>query len=449
MKNKIIVFFGLLYIGLFWLNSCDKGDNDLSELSQDSDEVYLTPEQSEELANTETILLNKSDIVLPNGYTIEEFDNIFGVISKNSSNYSPYSRDVLIKKMTERALILTNNKNYYYNKGEGENEPAQIGLVYGAGLKMQDPTKREKPTAGNCNRNIRSYGLDCSGFIWQLFKSAGVTKFPVGNASNQSKPSVIKESIESAYPDVKGKLIVEDLEDKIGVDYLVTGDIIYWRDAGKVYHIGMILKDKEGNIAVAQSNGYWEDCKENKDKIITCGKCNENLHPDLDRPKVGPRFFRLTQANINSFSKDYGVVRIYTSDVKVTLTWDNMVDLDLHVVDPNGEEIFFDHPMSVSGGKLDIDNVDGFGPENIFWQDNTALIGEYKVYLNFYDGSLQNSNYKIRVQAFGKIDQTFNGTISYGEVKSIVNFDNKEILTKTTNKSSLDLKKVKKLKKNN
>jgi uncharacterized protein YfaP (DUF2135 family) len=39
-----------------------------------------------------------------------------------------------------------------------------------------------------------------------------------------------------------------------------------------------------------------------------------------------------------------------TGDVQVTVTWDADSDLDLHVVEPSGEEIFYGHPVSATGG---------------------------------------------------------------------------------------------------
>src|SRR6201984_866960 len=42
-------------------------------------------------------------------------------------------------------------------------------------------------------------------------------------------------------------------------------------------------------------------------------------------------------------------------DVEVALVWDNINDLDLHCVDPNGEEIWYQYKRSASGGELDID----------------------------------------------------------------------------------------------
>jgi uncharacterized protein YfaP (DUF2135 family) len=44
-----------------------------------------------------------------------------------------------------------------------------------------------------------------------------------------------------------------------------------------------------------------------------------------------------------------------TGDVRITLRWNNTADLDLHAIDPNKEEIYYDYPRSESGGQLDHD----------------------------------------------------------------------------------------------
>ena len=61
-----------------------------------------------------------------------------------------------------------------------------------------------------------------------------------------------------------------------------------------------------------------------------------------------------------------------TGDVRATLTWAGDCDLDLHVVDPSGTEIYFSNPSSSTGGVLDVDDIPSSGDtgthiENIFW----------------------------------------------------------------------------------
>jgi len=81
-----------------------------------------------------------------------------------------------------------------------------------------------------------------------------------------------------------------------------------------------------------------------------------------------------------------------TGDVQITLTWRDSNDLDLHVVDPSGEEISYTNDMSESGGILDVDANAGCGStsasprENVFWPPGTAPTGPYTVRVVYYSG---------------------------------------------------------------
>jgi len=76
-----------------------------------------------------------------------------------------------------------------------------------------------------------------------------------------------------------------------------------------------------------------------------------------------------------------------TGDVQITLEWDSDADLDLHVHEPSGHEIYFgDRGPSPTGGELDVDsNVncsdDGIpgGVENVYWPADEAPSGTYTV----------------------------------------------------------------------
>ncbi len=52
------------------------------------------------------------------------------------------------------------------------------------------------------------------------------------------------------------------------------------------------------------------------------------------------------------FSSRLNIAGAQTGDIRVTLIWDNYNDLDLHVVTPRGEEIYFGHQRSMNGGFL-------------------------------------------------------------------------------------------------
>lgn len=70
-------------------------------------------------------------------------------------------------------------------------------------------------------------------------------------------------------------------------------------------------------------------------------------------------------------------------DLRVLLTWDtDNTDIDLHVIDPNGDEAFYGHPLSYQGGRVSPDNTEGYGPEEFSLKE--AKPGTYRVEVNFY-----------------------------------------------------------------
>ncbi len=82
-------------------------------------------------------------------------------------------------------------------------------------------------------------------------------------------------------------------------------------------------------------------------------------------------------------------VMVGTGDVQVGITWDTPTDVDLHVIEPSGEEVYYGHTTSSTGGQLDLDsnpacNIDGVNAENIFWPTGDSPIGEYTVRVRMY-----------------------------------------------------------------
>ncbi|MFP3040919.1 VWA domain-containing protein [Treponema primitia] len=90
----------------------------------------------------------------------------------------------------------------------------------------------------------------------------------------------------------------------------------------------------------------------------------------------------------DEFSARLAQSNAHTGDLRISLMWNNRNDLDLHVVGPTGEEINFNNPRDSHGGWLDVDrNLYGetLKPvENIFWPDNMAPRGNYRVYIQNY-----------------------------------------------------------------
>jgi len=106
-------------------------------------------------------------------------------------------------------------------------------------------------------------------------------------------------------------------------------------------------------------------------------------------------------------------VEVKVGDPQFTLIWDNDADLDLHVIEPGGKEIYWEDPKGKEGlgGELDVDNTRGYGPENIYWlRDDptgdgkikgTGPPGEYKwfvVYWGGFGGIPKPTRWKVRIK---------------------------------------------------
>jgi hypothetical protein len=76
--------------------------------------------------------------------------------------------------------------------------------------------------------------------------------------------------------------------------------------------------------------------------------------------------------------------------VRVRLMWSEQADLDLHVVDPIGNEVSFSHMTSANGGQLDHDanwpcsSAIWSPQENISWPDGAAPTGDYTVVVDYF-----------------------------------------------------------------
>ncbi len=107
--------------------------------------------------------------------------------------------------------------------------------------------------------------------------------------------------------------------------------------------------------------------------------------------------------------------------LRFTLTWDVMADLDLHVVPPCNTEIYYSR-LSACGGTLDRDSCPALsatdssdrcnGPENVFWPSAPAA-GSYHVCVNPWRmNSGSTANWTLNVYRGTMLIRTFTGTRS-------------------------------------
>lgn len=103
----------------------------------------------------------------------------------------------------------------------------------------------------------------------------------------------------------------------------------------------------------------------------------------------------------------------FSGDVQVSVSWDAPSDVDLHVVEPSGEDVYYGSPTSASGGQLDVDSnaacrIDGRQIENVRWSSR-APAGSYTVRVDYWDScNVARTNYLITVKN-GSATSTFSG----------------------------------------
>jgi hypothetical protein len=120
-----------------------------------------------------------------------------------------------------------------------------------------------------------------------------------------------------------------------------------------------------------------------------------------------------------------------TGDVQVTLRWSAPVDLDLHVIDPAGQEIWYQSPSSSTGGILDVDangncqNMVSSPVENVFWPYGSAPSGGYQVLVVYYMtcGYAGPVDYEVTVRQNDQVIDVRNGTVTQeGELQRVTRF---------------------------
>jgi hypothetical protein len=124
-------------------------------------------------------------------------------------------------------------------------------------------------------------------------------------------------------------------------------------------------------------------------------------------------------------SQNVRIIQVGTGDVQVSVSWSDSSDVDLHVIDPNGAEIYYGQKTSPSGGKLDLDsnaactrNADNTfkSNENVVWPTGSGAHGSYTVKLDYWSacGASVPTQYVVTVATTGGTPQVFTGQFAPG-----------------------------------
>jgi len=318
-------------------------------------------------------------------------------------------------------------------KKEYPQQPLGLGYSYG----QRDWKVRAKAPHGTC-KDFSIYGLDCSGFIINIFRMAGFTisdgvtvadmygeKYWTKVLESNPKLSEIKVSF---VPNTER--LTKFQASKWNLKDFKSGDIVFWEGVGeddtkKWNHMGIVFDTKLGK-RIFQANGISKPDLTEKGTMINCGQllkgnCLSNyLCPGRGVRAKDLSFLTLYKGSTTMIS----VLRLQAyvgseGNPRFNLTFDNEdnVDLDLHVMTPAGQEIYYRNKFDYATlGELDVDcyceDCPNKGNENIYWPvDKPSPKGKYKFWIEYFkacQGGNPSSKYTIVVRDDVKKETLFN-----------------------------------------
>lgn len=113
-----------------------------------------------------------------------------------------------------------------------------------------------------------------------------------------------------------------------------------------------------------------------------------------------------------------------TGKLQVSCSWDQPNDVDIHLVEPNGDEIYYITDISDNGGTLDVDSnadcgIDNINNENITYADDAIIeSGNYIVRVDFWSNCnvASNTNFIVSTLYNGKLITPTSGSNPYNGV---------------------------------
>ncbi len=176
-------------------------------------------------------------------------------------------------------------------------------------------------------------------------------------------------------------------------------------------------------VGVSEANGYFRLATSKntstKDGFIFYIQMNQNIEDEAFDIIIA-----IEDSNGNVSHHEIisvSLIEVGTGKLQVSCAWDQQNDVDLHLVEPSGEEIFYGSAVSTNGGELDLDSnaacmIDGVNNENITYSETDVVeAGEYIVRVDFWSncGTTENTNFNVIAYYDGAIIGTTAGSNPY------------------------------------
>jgi hypothetical protein len=115
----------------------------------------------------------------------------------------------------------------------------------------------------------------------------------------------------------------------------------------------------------------------------------------IERGEVKTGIVDYARARLSSVS---GEISLGKADLVVMITWNtDNTDVDLHVIEPTGEECYYGHRVTQLGGQLTQDVTQGYGPE--MYTLPSAKAGTYQVKAHYFASDRNRASARTKVYA--------------------------------------------------
>jgi hypothetical protein len=144
--------------------------------------------------------------------------------------------------------------------------------------------------------------------------------------------------------------------------------------------------------------------------LLPVGNVTSLVVPNVPLGNYIVRVRGLNAAGAGTFSNQISVIVglvLGVGDLQATLTWNTTADIDLHVIEPNGTHVYYAFRNGTTS-RLDFDDTNGFGPENIFVGASGAAAGTYQIFIvHFAGASPTTSTISVTLRAGTPSAQSF------------------------------------------
>ena len=130
----------------------------------------------------------------------------------------------------------------------------------------------------------------------------------------------------------------------------------------------------------------WQDAADQLWRVVA--RPWDGRFPDIDLTALAELNAVIARAQllgqpVRTQGFDARLLRNLPLDLRIVLSWDaDNTDIDLWVIDPNGEKAFYGHRLTHQGGRMSQDVTGGYGPEEFALR--RAKPGHYVVQAQFY-----------------------------------------------------------------